>query len=765
MRMKTTSYYFRIITFVLILSTVPVIIVGLFSYLKSSEIIQANVAKEKQQSMYQIQTNVEQILKTVDHSLSNYVTSFQLNQTLKEPLTPLHFQLINQVKKELNYLQRFDTGIEDIVLVSLQHDWLINNNGYGRLTKKHVDSISDYMNLPTKSSWLLEERNNIIFNSDLKNTCPYYINLVKKLPLDSSYKTGLAVANIPTCELTPFIASNIDIESIIILDEDLNVVGHSDKSFIGQDFSEVEYINSLDNSKRAGQFNTAINNTNFKVTFRKSEYNDWTYLSVIKISDLYKQSNAIGWFTFFICAALLILSLIVSYFGSQRIYKPIQQLKELIQTSISTKHSEITHQDDFKLIKNQIQHMIVQNDQLEKQLQGQIGQLRQFFILNLVQGKVSTDEIPIKLASFGLSQNWKKLCVFTLQIDSLEGTTFEKKEEDLLLFAINTMVDGLLPTEQKLTPTVLNRSQVTIILSEHSDDEKYNYEITQLAQTIQSSVKEELNIPISIGISLPFSDLSLTHYAYKEGLEALKYRLKFGTESIIFYENLERGGSFHTFFPKQIENELFDAIKVCDKSIVSEKLEVLLQSIFEKDLNHTQYQISITRFFYDLLELMQMLGVDIIEIDDGRISLFDQLYELKTFEEVQNWFSYKIIYPLLSKIEERTESQYKSLSDKIIHIVQQEYDSDLTLESIAARLHYNPNYLSSIFRKETNISFSEYLALYRLNIAKKWLIETDMSVKEISERLMYNNSQNFIRSFRKTEGTTPGKYRTIKKAE
>ncbi|MNJ03635.1 DNA-binding transcriptional regulator AraC [compost metagenome] len=49
--------------------------------------------------------------------------------------------------------------------------------------------------------------------------------------------------------------------------------------------------------------------------------------------------------------------------------------------------------------------------------------------------------------------------------------------------------------------------------------------------------------------------------------------------------------------------------------------------------------------------------------------------------------------------------------------------------------------------------------MYRFKMAKKWLEETDMPVKDIAARLRYNNSQNFIRSFRKQEGMTPGQYR------
>jgi AraC-like DNA-binding protein len=57
------------------------------------------------------------------------------------------------------------------------------------------------------------------------------------------------------------------------------------------------------------------------------------------------------------------------------------------------------------------------------------------------------------------------------------------------------------------------------------------------------------------------------------------------------------------------------------------------------------------------------------------------------------------------------------------------------------------------------MSFSDYLSQYRMNMSKKWLVETDMSVKDIAERLTYTNPQNFIRSFKKQEDMTPGQYR------
>ncbi|WP_239628865.1 AraC family transcriptional regulator [Paenibacillus sp. H1-7] len=108
-----------------------------------------------------------------------------------------------------------------------------------------------------------------------------------------------------------------------------------------------------------------------------------------------------------------------------------------------------------------------------------------------------------------------------------------------------------------------------------------------------------------------------------------------------------------------------------------------------------------------------------------------------------------------------SKSYRRKVLNQIIAIVHDEYNSALTLESVAARLHYNSNYLSGLFNKEMRITFSEYLARHRQKMACQWLVETDMPVKEIAYKLQYTNSQNFIRSFRKRQGMTPGEYRLM----
>jgi YesN/AraC family two-component response regulator len=320
----------------------------------------------------------------------------------------------------------------------------------------------------------------------------------------------------------------------------------------------------------------------------------------------------------------------------------------------------------------------------------------------------------------------------------------------------------MLSEEERFTPTVLDSETLAaIVVFKDSDYDSHIESINQFGEELQKRIKEIFDLPVSIGVSSPYSRLIDSKQALEQGIDSLKYRLKVGKEAIIFYENVSEiyaSQQIQTYFPRTLENQLFEYIKLGETEKAKEALHLLLADLFKNSSNPHELEVNMMRFLNDLLNLMQVLGIDTLVISDYK-NIYHAISEMKTSEEIELFVKNKIVYPMTDSIAERTESQFKSISDKMLHIIHTEFDSELSLEIIAARLHYNKNYLSSIFKKEFKQSFSEYLALYRFDVAKKWLRETSLSVREISERLQYNNSQNFIRSFRKMEGTTPGKYR------
>ena len=311
----------------------------------------------------------------------------------------------------------------------------------------------------------------------------------------------------------------------------------------------------------------------------------------------------------------------------------------------------------------------------------------------------------------------------------------------------------------------MDQTVIVIFGSSQDDAQLFRNETFAITEQLQQQISAFLSVQTSLGLSLPFHTFSHISTAYREGLEALKQRIKLGHGIIIQYENVSIDKTYLQLnYPTHLENELFDAIKLSEQEHAGDILKQLLKTIFSAELLPHEYQIPLSRLLNNIIIMMQEAGIGVNHVQVGGNSLLEQLLRLQTKPEIAEWFRISIIEPLIHIFKDRQEAQYHNISEKIIDLVQHHYDTDLTLEECASILHYNANYLSSVFRKETSHSFSEYLSMYRFKMARQWLVETDMPIKDIAARLRYNNPQNFIRSFRKQEGITPGQYREKKRA-
>lgn len=97
---------------------------------------------------------------------------------------------------------------------------------------------------------------------------------------------------------------------------------------------------------------------------------------------------------------------------------------------------------------------------------------------------------------------------------------------------------------------------------------------------------------------------------------------------------------------------------------------------------------------------------------------------------------------------------------QILSYIQQHYAEDISINALASEFHISPNYLSSRFRKETGIRFTDYLTNLRMSRASQLLVETNLQIKEIASLIGYYTTSHFIRTFVKTRGITPAEYRS-----
>ena len=88
-----------------------------------------------------------------------------------------------------------------------------------------------------------------------------------------------------------------------------------------------------------------------------------------------------------------------------------------------------------------------------------------------------------------------------------------------------------------------------------------------------------------------------------------------------------------------------------------------------------------------------------------------------------------------------------------------DYGKKLTVDDLCAEAFLSKYHFIKLFRKQTGSTPYEYLLTVRVNRAKQLLRNTSASVAEIGYRCGFEDTSNFIRSFKSVAGTTPLRFR------
>ncbi len=745
MKYRASSFLSKLIWFSLLLGTFPVIVLGAYSYYTASGTLQAKVNESNQQMLQQTESQIEQLLRLIDYSAIQYMNQPLVVASLRESLRSdvSGVGTVQDLLEAMSKLQSSQLVAMSTELVSLTGKWSVGDAGLSVLPAIDGGEYEQWLNDPRTSFW---------------SAAPNAMNLIKKIPAYSAEPTGLLIMSIPIFEINKLIGRESKLGNVLVMDEARYVFAGNYGSALGKRFDTLPFGGKAIAAEEYGYYTARADKERVGVSYRISSYNGWGYLSVVSIDELNKESRDIGWFTLLLCLGILAVALLISYLGSRKMYKPIRSLYELVRNAPEVAGTAAAG-NEFEFMNERFRGQLQRESRLLQEMQGQSLQMKEYFVFKLFQSDTAKAEIHDKLAMFGHPLGWSDMCVMAIQIDTLAGTRFQEQDRDLLMFALNNIVSELVAAECRLHPVVMGDSQVTLLGRSASDAQPFKAYLDSMAQRVMDMVSRYLELKISIGFSRVFADFKHIREAYREALIALKYRMKLGEESILFIEEVQPEQSVPQHYPDALEQQLLDALKLADREQAALLLPQLIAAIAADERTHEAYFMSFVRLLLQMLQAVKDAGVNPNRLYAAEQDLFIQLFGLTTAGQVEQFFQHAVMSPLLEHLEQRRDEQYQSISSEIIRFIETGFDTDLTLEVCARRMNYSPNYLTKVFRKETGVNFSDYLSEYRMRMAKKWLIETDMKISEIAERLKYNTSANFIRYFRKLEGCTPGQYR------
>ncbi|AZH30274.1 MULTISPECIES: helix-turn-helix transcriptional regulator [Paenibacillus] len=752
--MKKGRMFYTIFITILVLGIGLVASFGSYIYFTTISSVVERVSNTKQSYMAQIRNSLEQKIQTIEYAFNTYSTTSSFNEVVKNPITEKDFVAYRNVNTQLNYIATMGLEGTEYSLISLNQNWRISNGSLSYLTKTEREQlISTYIDHQDKGLFWIKTDKGIRF--------------VNTLPVFSKKKQAIALSDISSQTLSRTIQTE-DHMPVIILNNKGDLMYETEPATPLLSTQQLQHISEV-TAKSDNTGMLTLEKTEHQparqIIYAKSAYNNWTYLTVLDKKEIANAFQTTKFGIIMMGLVLTLLIVVVAYIIAIYFTKPFQQIKRSLPKNPNFAFKNEPSKNEIEWIINSIDNIVTEKESLESLIQSEMPQLETQLILNLFRKRVSAEELARKMPRLGYPQIENQMYITLLvQLDNLGDR--EPSDKDILLLAINKIVEETIPEQLRMLPIILNdNTQATILILAGKSAQEMRKQVLDHATLLIQHVKEYLNVSISIGISTAYDNLLESKEACEMSKQALHHRLNLGKESIIFYEDISMviSGPVLLHYPAELESKLFDAIRIGDEEQVYHTVHSLLAEMMTKNNHSMNFEVLLVRFVNNLIQLEQLLGIEVLLTQDNH-ALYHRLLDIRNPEEIERMLLEQVIFPMVKSMKEKTNQQFRCLSEKIAAIIRAEYDQELSLELIGDRLHYNPNYLSSIFKKEYGTTFSEYLMGYRLQMSKKWLVETDMTIKEIAERLQYHNSQNFIRSFRKKEQVTPGAYRKMKQA-
>lgn len=96
----------------------------------------------------------------------------------------------------------------------------------------------------------------------------------------------------------------------------------------------------------------------------------------------------------------------------------------------------------------------------------------------------------------------------------------------------------------------------------------------------------------------------------------------------------------------------------------------------------------------------------------------------------------------------------------LLRYLKENLTKDISLKEAAERINISETYLSTLFKKETGMGFTDWINSKRIEQAASLLKETSLPSYLIAEQVGYENINYFGRIFKKVKGVSPQKYRS-----
>lgn len=366
------------------------------------------------------------------------------------------------------------------------------------------------------------------------------LTLIKSFPAFSSNPDVAFIVNVSENKIQNYIDSIMKMQGgmAVVSDTDGKIISHTEKNLIGTDINEsLSVYEKIENSIKVEpiSFSYGIKSRNILYSC-VSDYTDWRYIYIA-------DSNRTGTWLFTIILLLVIIMSCVCIFIvkniSQRIYMPVENLVNSVIEKTSLKNDNIRETDYLKEV---IDRLDVERDELSKLLRENIYAIKQNYITNVIYGmKISRSKLEQQRSYLNLDFTANMFHVAVIKINEYDRFCSENNrfDRELLCYGASNIAEELINEKYTGIACDIEQSRIVILFCVNNYDDS----VMEVLENIKKQIDSYMEFSVSIGCGKLVSGLEHTYRSYVQAQQAFE---KCGlVEGVSMYDDsMEKTGEY-----------------------------------------------------------------------------------------------------------------------------------------------------------------------------------------------------------------------------
>ncbi|EHB68221.1 MULTISPECIES: AraC family transcriptional regulator [Paenibacillus] len=487
----------------------------------------------------------------------------------------------------------------------------------------------------------------------------------------------------------------------------------------------------------------------------------WEYVSAVPDEVFWGKVGTVKSWALSVLFIYLVGGIGACAFLTYRAYQPVREIIRLI--SEKKQPSPSAYGNEYEFIKTAVKDAFVQKDAINDRLKEQVPVIRSHFLQRLLKGHVDAQAVSdhsLEFMEIGFRHAY-----FGVALIKLCGMGAEEQEKTERVWAIMRFLTGKLVEDHPLYCfhcVELDKDLVAVVLNVSEKDHHQKASLYEWLGNIQELISGQFETGVIVALSDLHPGMEQVPVCMDESMKALDYSIFTENRSVLVYDDMKHRSGLVYDFPVDTEVQIIHAVKNGE----TEKVEQLIGNLYRSNLEMEHKEPELARLLFanllsTLLKLLNALNLKYEDLFEPGLKPLEVINKADSVEDMYA-FVLSLFQQVCEQVRKKRVNNASAVVDKAkAYLEQNADDAMLSLAAVAEHFHITPQYLSGLFKKSSGMNMSDYLAQIRIRKAKELMNDPDITISQIARLVGYNNDVGFIRVFKKHEGITPGKYKTL----